>query len=131
MAHRRFFSVLVLSTLVSASAAVVPAYAGLVPGAAVAPLWRAGEKPAILARGGGWGGGGHVGGWARPAPRPYYGGWRRPAYGWAPGGAIAAGAALGFLSAGAVAAYATPPAAGLCWYYTDITQTQGFWDVCP
>jgi hypothetical protein len=39
------------------------------------------------------------------------GGWIRPAhYHWRPG---------------------APPAPGCCWYYTDPSQTQGFWDVCP
>ena len=61
-----------------------------------------------------------VGGWARP-------GWYR----WGPGGAIAAGAAIGFIAAGAAVAYGTPPAPGMCWYYTDPTRTQGFWDYCP
>jgi hypothetical protein len=60
-----------------------------------------------------------VGGWARP-------GWYR----WAPGGAIAAGAAIGFVIA-ATATWATPPRPGLCWYYTDPSQRDGFWDDCP
>ena len=60
-----------------------------------------------------------------------YGGWARPAYGWGPGGAIAAGAALGVLATGAAIAYAgQPPAPGLCWYYTDPSYRQGFWDAC-
>jgi hypothetical protein len=59
------------------------------------------------------------------------GGWARPRYRWAPGGAIAAGAAIGVLAAGAAIAIAgQPPAPGLCWYYTDPSQTQGFWDRC-
>lgn len=60
-------------------------------------------------------------------------GWRRPAsYYWRPGGAIAAGAAIGFVGAAAAAAYAgSPPAPGYCWYYTDPQRTQGFWDACP
>ncbi len=53
-------------------------------------------------------------------------------YRWAPGGAIAAGAAIGFVTAAAAAAYASaPPQPGLCWYYTDPSRTQGFWDACP
>ncbi len=61
-----------------------------------------------------------VGGWARP-------GWYR----WGPGGAIAAGAAIGVIGAAAAAAYAgAPPAPGLCWYYTDPSYRQGFWDAC-
>ncbi len=71
----------------------------------------------------------------RPAAvyrRGYYGNWYRP-YGWRPGGAIAAGAAIGFIGAAAAAAYysAPPPAPGLCWYYTNPSRTSGFWDVCP
>jgi hypothetical protein len=59
--------------------------------------------------------------------------WVRPAnYYWRPGGAIAAGAAIGFVAAASAAAYAgSPPAPGYCWYYTDPGKTQGFWDVCP
>jgi len=59
--------------------------------------------------------------------------WARPGwYRWGPGGAIAAGAALGFVAAGA-AVYATapPPAPGMCWYYTDPYRRAGFWDYCP
>ena len=61
-----------------------------------------------------------------------YGGWARPGwYRWGPGGAIAAGAAVGVLAAGAAAAYAgSAPAPGLCWYYTDPSYRQGFWDAC-
>ena len=60
------------------------------------------------------------------------GGWRR-SYGWAPGGAIAAGAAVGFMTAATAAAVASSraPAPGLCWYYTDASQRAGFWDNCP
>jgi len=46
--------------------------------------------------------------------------------------AIAAGAAIGFVSAASAAAWAgASPQAGLCWYYTDSNQRQGFWDACP
>jgi hypothetical protein len=66
----------------------------------------------------------------RPGVRP--GGWVRPAYRWGPGGAIAAGAAIGFVAAATAAARPpTPPAPGYCWYYTDPSRTQGFWDICP
>lgn len=60
------------------------------------------------------------------------GGWRR-SYGWAPGGAIAAGAAVGFMTAATAAAVASSraPAPGLCWYYTDPSRRAGFWDNCP
>jgi hypothetical protein len=61
------------------------------------------------------------------------GGWARPGwYGWPAGGAIAAGAALGFVAAATAVAWAgAAPAPGMCWYYTDMTRTQGFWDYCP
>jgi hypothetical protein len=68
--------------------------------------------------------------------RPGYRGggvaWARPAaYGWPRGGAIAAGAAIGVATAATAAAWAgSPPAAGMCWYYTDPSRRQGFWDYC-
>jgi hypothetical protein len=67
------------------------------------------------------------------APGVRYGGWARPAaYRWRPGGAIAAGAAIGFVTAATAAAWAgAAPGPGLCWYYTDPGRTQGFWDACP
>jgi hypothetical protein len=60
------------------------------------------------------------------------GGWARPAnYHWRPGGAIAAGAAIGVVSAATAAAWAGPaPGPNMCWYYTDQSRRQGFWDVC-
>jgi hypothetical protein len=60
------------------------------------------------------------------------GGWVRPgSYGWPRGGAIAAGAAIGFVTAATAAAWAgAAPAPGMCWYYTDPSRTQGFWDYC-
>lgn len=60
------------------------------------------------------------------------GGWARPSwYGWPRGGAIAAGAAIGFVSAASAAAWAgAAPAPGMCWYYTDPSRRQGFWDYC-
>ena len=70
------------------------------------------------------------------AVRPGYGGggvrWVRPAtYGWPRGGAIAAGAAIGMVTAATAAAWAgAAPAPGMCWYYTDPSRTQGFWDYC-
>jgi hypothetical protein len=69
---------------------------------------------------------GYHGGYGR------YGGWARPGgYWWHPGGAIAAGAAIGFVSAATAAAWAgAAPGPGLCWYYTSPAQTQGFWDAC-
>ena len=69
-----------------------------------------------------------------PGVRPgYAGGWARPGwYRWPAGGAIAAGAALGFVTAAAAASYAgAAPSPGMCWYYTDPGRTQGFWDTCP
>ncbi|MHC6154629.1 hypothetical protein ACVSQB_22885 [Bradyrhizobium elkanii] len=60
-------------------------------------------------------------------------GWARPGwYRWPVGGAIAAGAAIGFVTAASAAAWAgAAPAPGMCWYYTDPSRTQGFWDYCP
>ena len=41
-------------------------------------------------------------------------------------------ARIGFVAAATAAAWAgAPPAPGYCWYYTDPSRTQGFWDVCP
>jgi hypothetical protein len=85
-------------------------------------------------RGGAYRGGVYRGGVYRGAGvyRGGYGGWARPGwYRWGPGGAIAAGAAVGVLAAGAAAAYAgAAPAPGLCWYYTDPSYRNGFWDAC-
>jgi len=76
----------------------------------------------------------------RPGYRPYPGpvrpggAWvRPPAYWWRPGAAVAAGAALGFVTAAAATTYVAsrPPAPGYCWYYTNTQRTQGFWDACP
>jgi len=70
----------------------------------------------------------------RPVPVPVRPAWvRPPGYWWRPGAAVAAGAALGFVSATAATAYinSRPPAPGYCWYYTNPQRTQGFWDVCP
>nr|WP_246395268.1 hypothetical protein [Afipia massiliensis] len=66
----------------------------------------------------------------RPVVKPAR--WVRPGwYRWPPGGAIAAGAAIGVVTAATAAAWAgSPPAPGYCWYYTDPSQRQGFWDVC-
>ena len=51
---------------------------------------------------------------------------------WRPGGAIAAGAAIGFITGAAAASVAgSSPQAGYCWYYTNSSKTTGFWDVCP
>jgi hypothetical protein len=86
-------------------------------------------------RGGAYRGGVYHGGGVYRGAGVYrggYGGWARPGwYHWGPGGAIAAGAAVGVLAAGAAAVYAgSPPAPGLCWYYTDPSYRQGFWDAC-
>jgi len=75
---------------------------------------------AVVRRGGAWGYRGGAAVWGRPA-----------GYWWPAGGAIAAGAAIGVISAAAAAAWAgAPPAPGYCWYYTDPSRRQGFWDVC-
>ncbi len=61
------------------------------------------------------------------------GGWARPGnYWWRPGGAVAAGAAIGFVAAGTAVAWAgAAPGPNMCWYYTDPSRTAGFWDACP
>jgi hypothetical protein len=95
---------------------------------------RVGPRGGVYHRGGTYRGGAYRGGVYRGAGvyRGGYGGWARPgAYRWGPGGAIAAGAAIGVLAAGAAAAYAgAAPARGLCWYYSDPSYRQGFWDAC-
>jgi hypothetical protein len=84
------------------------------------------HRGATVVRPGVPGGGVYHGGYAR------WGGWARPAYRWGPGGAIAAGAAIGFVGAATAAAWAgAAPGPNLCWYYTDPSRTQGFWDACP
>jgi len=104
-----------------------------------------GPRGGVYHRGGTWagrpgyGGGVYHGGvYGRPG-YGYHGGVYRGGYGWArpggywwpSGGAIAAGAAIGVLAAGAAVAYAgQPPAPGLCWYYTNPGYSQGFWDAC-
>lgn len=58
--------------------------------------------------------------------------WSRPGwYHWPRGGAIAAGAALGYLAAASAVAYGPSPEPGMCWYYTNLSHTRGFWDYCP
>nr|WP_249159271.1 hypothetical protein [Bradyrhizobium tropiciagri] len=80
--------------------------------AVVGPRGNVAVRGTTVVRGGG--------GWARP-------GW----YGWPRGGAIAAGAAIGMVTAATAAAWAgAAPAPGMCWYYTDPSRTQGFWDYC-
>ncbi|WP_457796877.1 hypothetical protein [Methylocystis sp. S23] len=104
----------VAAALVSASANAAPLFAPALPASRQIELargFRAG--PVIGYRG------------------AYAGAWRRP-YAWPPGGAIAAGAAVGVMTADDAIGYATvaAPADGLCWYYTDENASQGFWDVC-
>ena len=58
--------------------------------------------------------------------------WSRPGwYRWPRGGAMAAGAAIGYLAATSAVAYGPPPEPGMCWYYTNLSHTRGFWDYCP
>ncbi len=113
--------------LFAAAIAAVFMFSDIAAAMPIAPMPELGEISPTLARvvrGGGYRGGavvvGRRGAWGR-------------GYRWAPGGAIAAGAAIGFIAAGSAAAYAAtrPPAPGLCWYYTDPSQRSGFWDVCP
>ena len=73
----------------------------------------------------------HVGPRGRTVVRG--GGWARPGnYWWRPGGAVAAGAAIGFVAATTAVAWAgAAPGPNMCWYYTDPSRTAGFWDACP
>jgi hypothetical protein len=51
---------------------------------------------------------------------------------WRPGTAVAVGAAIGFVGAASVVAWAgQPPGPGYCWFYTDPSYRSGFWDICP
>ena len=63
----------------------------------------------------------------------YRGGpWVRPRnYWWPIGGAVAAGAALGMVAASSATWAGPAPGPGYCWYYTDPSRRQGFWDQCP
>jgi hypothetical protein len=72
------------------------------------------------------------GGVARPGAHGGGVRWARPAhYGWPRGGAIAAGAAIGMVTAATAAAWAgAAPEPGMCWSYTDPSRTPGFWDYC-
>jgi len=55
-----------------------------------------------------------------------------PDHWWRPRGAIAPGVAIGFVGAAMASDWAgSPPGPGYCWYYTDITHWDGFWDQCP
>ena len=130
------------SLLVAASAAVgllaAPAQAApLAPGGALqAQAYGAPdvtEVAVVVRRGVAVGPRGGVYGY-RSATVVRPGGWVRPPYyHWGAGGAVAAGAALGFIAAATATAYATsaPPAPGMCWYYTDASRHAGFWDYCP
>jgi hypothetical protein len=61
------------------------------------------------------------------------GAWVGPSwYWWPPGGAVLVGAAIRFVEARNAPAYAGPqPAPATCWYYTEPSRIQGFWDYCP
>jgi hypothetical protein len=139
-------AIVVVSAVVALSAPA-SALSGPMPGSKLQNLAPSNVKQVVVVRRGGAVARGPRGGVAavgrttvvrppgvRPGVRPVVrpGGWVRPAYRWGPGGAIAAGAAIGFVAAATAAAWAgAPPAPGYCWYYTDPSRTQGFWDVCP
>ena len=136
-----------VTSLVVAVSAPASALTGPMPGSQFKNIGSENVERVVVVRRGGYVARGPRGGvvagrttvvrpGVRPGYRPGYrpGGvaWARPSwYRWGPGGAIAAGAAIGFVAAGAAAAYGTPPAPGYCWYYTDPSRTQGFWDACP
>src|SRR5262249_23537765 len=101
------------------------ACAQLVPHAAQAGGLRVGSfHPGVIVNHGGF----VNRGFFRPG-----GGLVRPAsHWWRPGGAVAAGVAIGFVSAAGASDWAgAPPGPGYCWYYTDVTRWYGFWDQCP
>jgi len=50
---------------------------------------------------------------------------RRPYY-----GTVVAGVALGTVVAVAATAAPAPPSPNLCWYWTNSSQTKGYWDYC-
>ena len=53
-------------------------------------------------------------------------------YWWPPGYADLTNAAIRFVEPRNAPAYAGPlPAPGTCWYYTEPSRIQGFWDYCP
>jgi hypothetical protein len=138
---RGYVAVLVLASSVMGLSPPATALTGPMPGSKLQNFVSTNVAPIVVVvrRGGDARGprGGAVAGrlvvrppGVRPGVRP--GRWVRPAYRWGPGGAIAAGAALGFVAAGTAAAWAgSAPAPGYCWYYTDPRRTRGFWDVCP
>jgi hypothetical protein len=136
-----------ITSLVVAVSAPASALTGPMPGSQFKNIGSENVERVVVVRRGGYVARGPRGGvvagrttvvrpGVRPGYRPGYrpGGvaWARPSwYRWGPGGAIAAGAAIGFVAAGAAVAYGTPPVPGYCWYYTDPSRTQGFWDACP
>lgn len=50
---------------------------------------------------------------------------RRPYY-----GTVVAGVALGTVVAVAATRAPAPPSSNLCWYWTNSSQTKGYWDYC-
>ena len=136
-----------ITSLVVAVSAPASALTGPMPGSQFKNIGSENVERVVVVRRGGYVARGPRGGvvagrttvvrpGVRPGYRPGYrpGGvaWARPSwYRWGPGGAIAAGAAIGFVAAGAAVASGTPPVPGYCWYYTDPSRSQGFWDACP
>ncbi len=133
---KRFFVAATAGALMLAqtpAAFALPAAPAPDAGAAITQARGGYHGGAVVRPGGGYHGGYHGGYRPGRAVVVTGGGWRRPYYGWRPGGAIAAGAAIGFLTAATAAAYASSaaPGPGLCWYYTDASYSAGFWDNCP
>jgi hypothetical protein len=59
-----------------------------------------------------------------------YGGWARPSwYRWGAGSTVC-GAAIGVLATGAASPTRASRQRELCWYYTDPSYRNGFWDAC-
>lgn len=87
-----------------------PVYRPSRPGGVILPAHRPGFRPGIS----------HL-------HRPYRVRYWRPGIGWA----IGTVAAVGVMTAAAAAAYApSPPAEGMCWFYTDSSYRAGYWGEC-
>jgi hypothetical protein len=113
---------------------VVAPRVSVAPRMSVAPRGAAVVRSGNVVRGGTvvTGPRGNVGAVGRTTVVAPRGRWSRPGwYHWPRGGAMAAGAAIGFLAAASAAAYGPPPESGMCWYYTNPSHTRGFWDYCP
>ena len=61
----------------------------------------------------------------------HYGGWTRPGYGWRPAAPSRPARRWASSARRPPSSWAgAAPGPGLCWYYTDPSRRQGFWDAC-